>query len=121
MVQAEVRRAHQFRQLQGRPRVLPIRLNYEGLLPYSIDAFVENLQWTNWHNEQDNEQIAREILFVIEGGSSRPAETRRAKTGWAFSDDGRPVEHSNALTPPLAEFDPRILDELAVPGGTLLP
>jgi hypothetical protein len=119
MVQAEVRRAFEFRQLQGRPKVLPVRINYEGLLPYSIDAFVENLQWITWHTTEDNEHIAGEILSVIDSGISTPEKARKSTEVWAFSEDGRPVKNNEVFTPPLPEFDPRILEELIVPGGTV--
>jgi hypothetical protein len=39
MVQAEIRRAYEYRRLQGYPHTPPVRVIYEGLLPYSIDAF----------------------------------------------------------------------------------
>jgi hypothetical protein len=119
MIQAEVRRAAEFRQLQGRPKVLPVKINYEGLLPYSIDAFIENLQWIAWQEAADNEYIAREILAVIESGEVSPAQIGKSSTVWVFSEDGRPVKNNEVVTPPLPEFDPRILDELIVPGGTV--
>jgi hypothetical protein len=119
MVQAEVRRAYEFRQRQGRPRVLPVRLSYEGLLPYSIDAYVENLQWLTWQSSKDNARIAEEILSVIHGENSYQETGQSGRTTWEFTEDGRPVEHHEDLSPPLAEFDPRILEQLAAPGGTV--
>jgi hypothetical protein len=119
MVQAEVRRAYEFRQLQGRPRVLPIRIRYEGILPYSIDAFVENLQWITWQSSRETENIAKQILAVIDGEKLNREIGRPEKQIWTFSEDGRPVNHAEVMPPPLPEFDPRILDELAAPGGTV--
>jgi len=45
MVQAEVRRAYEYRRTQGHPQILPIRVAYDDLLPYSIDAFINPLQY----------------------------------------------------------------------------
>jgi hypothetical protein len=118
MVQAEVRRAYEFRQLQGRPKVLPIRINYEGLLPYSIDAFVENFQWLIWKKNEDNEYIAREILSVINDKGSLQTEPRKNKPAWGFSEDGQPLHNTETISPPLPEFDPRILENIVIPGGT---
>ena len=67
MVQAEVRRAHQHWKEQGHPRTLPVRMAYEGLLPYSLEAFLNPLQYLVWRDESDNEQVALEILAAIFG------------------------------------------------------
>ena len=67
MVKAEVKRAYEYRKLQGYPHTLPIRVAYEGLLPYAIDAFLDPLQYVVWTDEADNERVGNEILEAIAG------------------------------------------------------
>jgi hypothetical protein len=120
MVQAEVLRAYEHRNRHGRPKTLPVRMNYDGLLPYTISAFLGQYQQAIWNNKQDNERVAEEVSNVI-GGQVKPRIDISAETAppVAFSEDGRPLQSKEEKTPPLPEFDPRILDELEEPGGTI--
>jgi len=121
MVQAEVRRAYEYRRLQGHPHILPVRMAYEGLLPYSIDAFLDPLQYVAWRSEQDDERVGRDILAAIEGRLPRqsPIGAILPDMTLTLSEDGRPVADKETLSCPLPEFDPRFLAELEAPGGTL--
>jgi hypothetical protein len=121
MVQAEVRRAYEYRKRQGRPRTLPVRMAYEGLLPYSIDAFLEPLQYVVWQSEADNECVAQDILAAIEGRlpQQTPIQSRPVAERLIISEDGRPVADDETLHSPLPEFDPRFLEELPAPGGVV--
>jgi hypothetical protein len=121
MVQAEVRRAYEYRKLQGRPRTLPVRIAYEGLLPYSIDAFLDPLQYVVWESEADNERVAQDILAAIEDRLPKkaPIQARPVAEELIISEDGRPVADNETVQPPLPEFDPRILKKLTVPGGAV--
>jgi len=121
MVKAEVRRAYEYRKLQGRPRTLPVRMAYEGLLPYSIDAFLDPLQYVVWQSDADDERVAQDILAAIEGRlpERTPIQARPVAEGLIISEDGRPVADDESLHPPLPEFDPRFLEELEAPGGVV--
>ena len=121
MVKTEVSRAYEYRKQQERPHILPVRVAYEGLLPYNIAAFLEPLQYVIWHDETDNRRVADEILQAISG------QVRRALPSWInpitqtriISEDGRLVTDRETAPPPLPAFDPRSLKELAVPGGAV--
>ncbi len=120
MVQAEVSRAYEYRKLQGRPHVLPVRLAYEGLLPYTIAAFLNPQQYVVWHSAADNQRVAHDILAAIEG--RLPLQTSiptQPVTNSIISEDGRPIAEAETLHPPLPEFDPRFLVELPAPGGAV--
>jgi hypothetical protein len=123
MVKAEVRRACEYRKQQGHPHTLPVRIAYEGMLPYSIDAFLDPLQYVVWQNEADNEHVSREILAAIEGQLPKrePIQLRSVAGGLTISEDGRVVADDETLHPPLPEFDPRWLEELEAPGGAVKP
>jgi hypothetical protein len=121
MVQAEVRRAYEYRKLQGHPYTLPVRMAYEGLLPYSIDAFLDPLQYVVWHSEADDKRVAQDILAAIEGRLPRqePIQARPVAEGLIISEDGRIIADDETLHSPLPEFDPRFLEELEAPGGAV--
>ncbi len=120
MMQAEVRRAYEYRKLQGRPRTLPVRLAYQGMLPYALDAYIEPLQYIFWHSAADNQRVAQELLEVIAGQQDRPAAPAvRFAAPAILSEDGRPLSFPGQTAPPLPEFDPRFLEELEAPGGAL--
>ncbi len=123
MVQAEVRRAYEYRRLQGHPHTLPVRIAYEGLLPYSIDAFLDPLQYVVWGSDADGERVAHDILAAIEGRlpEREPVQIRPIAegAGLTISEDGRIVADEERLHPPLPEFDPRFLEELEAPGGAV--
>lgn len=118
MVRSEVHRAYDCRQQQGRPQTLPVRVNYEGLLPYPIDAFLNPLQYVVWRSEDDTARVCAEIQQAIRGQlpDQTPIQIRLGPDQSAVSDDGRLVAAGATLQPPLPEFDPRFLE---APGGVV--
>ncbi len=121
MVQAEVRRAYEYRKLQQRPHTLPVRVAYEGLLPYSIDAFLDPLQYVVWQSKADYERVGQEILAAIAGRlpQREPLPVGPLIEGEVLSEDGGMITDEESLHPPLPEFDPRLLDMLEAPGGVV--
>jgi len=108
MVQSEIHRAYELRKKHGHPQVLPIRINFDDLLPYSISAFLNPLQYIVWNNNGDNERVARELIQAMQGQLPAKAPHETSHMG---------VEQN--LSKPVPEFDARILDELKTPGGTV--
>jgi len=120
MVQAEILRAYEYRRLNGWPKTLPVRMCYEGMLPYTISAPLGQYQQISWSADEDNERVAKEIASVITGQEHDKESVKPKKSLPAFySEDGRALFSKEEKTQPLPEFDPRILDELNEPGGTL--
>lgn len=120
MVQQEVYRAYEYRKERGHPDILPIRVKYTGLLPYSIAAFVNSSQYVVWQSQADDDHICKEILQAINGKlPDRKPILTEASNEIVVSEDGRQLAQQEASHPPLPEFDPRMLDELSVPGGTI--
>jgi len=121
MVQAEVRRAHEYCKSLGRPHILPIRLAYEGLLPYAIDFFLDPLQYVIWQRVADNERVAQQILAAIQGDLPQqpPMKLESSLTGVMLSEDGRVVSNENTWQAPLPKADPRFLEELTTPGAAV--
>jgi hypothetical protein len=94
-----------------------VRINYEGLLPYTISAFLGNYQQTKWKNSDDNRPVAEEISSVISGQVQPGTGILQTKSiPVSFSEDGRALYSKEERQQPLPEFDPRSLDELDEPG-----
>jgi hypothetical protein len=119
MVKAEVSRAYEYRKQQGKPQTLPVRIAYEEILPYSIAAFVDPLQYVVWQGEADNERVAHDILSAIEGRLPKRVPVQIKSVTGGLINDGRVIADDGTLHPPLSEFDPRILEELEAPGGAV--
>ena len=123
LVKAEINRAYEHRQSLGRPNILPVRIAYEGLLPYAIAAFLNPLQYVVWHSDADNERVGYDILAAIEGRLPDQAPVRATSLvgSTAVSEDGRIVSDDESLHPPLPQFDPRFLGDMEAPGGAVKP
>ena len=108
MVQSEIHRAYEYRKKNGHPQVLPVRIAYEDILPYSISAFLNPLQYILWQSEKDNERIVGELIEAMQGqlAPKEPYEITKAVS-------------EEKITKPVPEFDASILDELQMPGGTV--
>ena len=121
MVKAEVSRAYEYRKLHGKPHTLPVRIAYEGLLPYSIAAFVDPLQYVVWQSTDDDERVAHDVLAAIEGRLPErdPIRLRPVSGEIVLIEDGRGIADGQVPHAPLPEFDPRLLEELEAPGGAV--
>ena len=121
MVRAEVSRAYEYRKLQGYPQTLPVRVAYRGLLPYSIDAFLNPLQYVAWQSDADTARVCEEIQQAMAGQlpDQTPIRIQLGPDQLDVSDDGRVITDEAALHPPLPEFDPRFLKQLDAPGGAV--
>jgi len=108
MVQSEIHRAYDLRKKNGHPHVLPIRVAYDDLLPYSISAFLNPLQYISWKDDGDNEQVMLELIQAMQGQLPAKEPQERIET-----------KNEERISKPLPEFDARILDELQTPGGTV--
>jgi class 3 adenylate cyclase len=56
---------------QGRPRLLPVRVRYEGALPPPLAAILEPLQYALWREPADDAELIRRIVEALD----HPAET----------------------------------------------
>jgi serine/threonine protein kinase len=66
-IEAQVQRAYEHRKLHERlkPRILPVRLAYEGRS--ALDKFFDPLQNVDWQSSADNRRVGEEILAAIQG------------------------------------------------------
>lgn len=61
MVLREVRMARASLRVNGKPLILPIRLNYEGPLEYELDLYIGRLHHTSWEGRRDSQRVLENI------------------------------------------------------------
>lgn len=66
MLGFEVESAHEASQLnQGKPRLLPVRVNYTGPLPEPLASILDPVQYFLWEGEHDNLGLGTELLEAL--------------------------------------------------------
>ena len=120
MVRSEVQQAFEYRKKQGHPHTLPVRVNYEGMLPYAIAAFLNDKQYITWQTSADNEPVALAIQEAVQNRlPEKPDPFATPTQDVTLSEDGRFLTQPQQPTPPSPEFDPRLLARLTAPGGAV--
>jgi hypothetical protein len=106
MVRGEIEISRDQAAKTSTPRILPVRLRFQGPLPYPINAYLDPVQYTCWAGPADTPRLLRELLDAIGGGT--PLE---------MGPTSAPIAPAINL-PPLyaAPLPPGPLPE---PGGTL--
>lgn len=87
------------------PRILPVRVAFEGSLPYELGALLNHLNYAVWRGAGDDDRVLGELLRAVEGLAVLPA----------------PMLHGGDLAPeiPLPSANPRA--PLEAPEGTMAP
>src|SRR5262249_48356867 len=62
MLSYEIEIAHEAAQQTGKPRLLPVRVNFPDPLPYALAGILDPIQYALWNEEQDNERLLAELL-----------------------------------------------------------
>jgi hypothetical protein len=101
MVRGEIEMARQHAAASSRPRILPVRVNFDGALPYPLNAYLDSLQYAVWSKPEDTGPLLQQLLAAITGQA--PDEKR--------AGPGAPVSAAN--------LPPAYAASLPVPGGTL--
>src|SRR5207302_47006 len=78
MLAYEIEIAHEASQRRnGKPRLLPIRLNFEGPLPDAMARILDQVQQARWHGVQDSDALVTEIQAALkqpDGWRHRPVK-----------------------------------------------
>ncbi len=80
MLGYEVQLAHEAAQKNGKPRLLPVRVQFTDALPQNIAGFLEPLQYTLWTGEADNQRLFDDLLNAIEQRTPQPAALPKLET-----------------------------------------
>ncbi|MCA9944323.1 MAG: AAA-like domain-containing protein [Anaerolineales bacterium] len=120
MVRSEIYRANEYQKLQGKPQLLPVRVAFEGMLPYAIAAFLNQKQYVLWQSPSDNDRIVEAVLQAINNQQPDvPDPFSQIPETAELSEDGRLLTPTHANPPPSPEFDPRFIKRLTAPGGAV--
>jgi len=61
----------------GKPIILPIRVNFDDPLPESLASILDGIQWAQWNGPDDNDKLLAEITASL--AQARPARPQPAK------------------------------------------
>ena len=109
MVLGEVRIAYRKRRQDGRPRILPLRVRYDGQLDYELESYLARVQYARWGGAVDTPHVLSEIVAV-----AAPDQLREAVDAPAVF---RPPSVENDFSRPQPSEDLRPL--FPPPGGTI--
>jgi len=74
MVVEEVRMAVEQRRRSGvQPAILPVRVRFEGALPYDLGAHLNPINYALWRDPADDARLLAELNRAITGGQALPA------------------------------------------------
>jgi len=94
MLSFEIETAHEAAQLQqGRPRLLPVRVNYTGPLPEPLAGILDTIQYFPWEGPQDNLGLVTELAEALKhlpAEEPAPAADRAAGRSAAAQAPMRP-------------------------------
>lgn len=111
MVELEIATAHDLAQAQGgRPRLLPVRLDYREPFQYPLNQYLDRINWAIWSGPQDTPQLIADLKRAIEG-EALAIDSAVAKKNL--------LQVSQAALPaPLPSAQPAALE---FPEGTMIP
>lgn len=76
MVNYEVEIAHEAAQAQhGKPRLLPVRVGYEGSLGETLDAILKPLQYSLWNSQSDDEAVLTQLRNTLKAKEDIQADS----------------------------------------------
>lgn len=80
MMEYEIRSAYDASQKQhGRPRLLPVRVNFTGPLPDSLSYILDPLQYALYRGPEDDEKLVEEILHSLRNPPEQKPKVSREK------------------------------------------
>jgi AAA-like domain/TIR domain len=114
MLGFEIENAHEASQLnQGKPRLLPVRVNYTGPLPEPLSSILDPVQYFLWEGEHDNLGLVTELVAALK----QVPQTDSASIPNTDSAHARPTESTPQPDRPAGQVRPSALEGLggAVP------
>jgi hypothetical protein len=115
MLGFEIETAHETSQLQhGRPRLLPVRVNYTGPLPEPLSSILDPVQYFLWEGEHDNLGLVTELGEALK---QVPEPGGENGVGLEVSRRSQPQVETTSQNQPIPGHRPSALEALggAVP------
>ena len=108
MVRQEIETAHELRK-EGRLVIFPVRLGFQGKLPYDLASYLNRIQYALWHPGDPEEKLFVLLHTAITGVASLPEAPASEDTAvLSLTDLAVAAERKGA---PLPAADPRIVME----------
>ena len=95
---------------EGRPRILPVRVNYSKPFTYPLNHYLDELNWASWSGETDTQSLVAALGQAIGGGSFQSTSAQNVQAGPSGDTEPIPV--------PVASAQP---GQLEMPEGTMDP
>ncbi|MFQ5640432.1 MAG: AAA-like domain-containing protein [bacterium] len=115
MVQEELKTAHNLaKQNGGRPKILPVRLEYRKAFQYPISEYLDSINWAFWEKDTDTSRIIDELRQAIEG-AGLPISNTKSKAKIIQASTDQPIPQ------PFAQAQPAKSASLESPEGTMDP
>lgn len=67
MVIAEISTAYHHGKANGKPTILPVRLNFNEAFQYPLSAYLDPLQWAVWRSDADTDDLIKELSVAVRG------------------------------------------------------
>lgn len=108
MVRQEIQTAHKL-QRDGKMTIFPVRVGFEGELPYDLGGYLNHIQYALWHPGDSQEKLFARLHSAITGSASLPVTPSTDNTSViSLADLSAAAEQKGA---PLPAADPRIVLE----------
>ncbi|HEX4965498.1 MAG TPA: AAA-like domain-containing protein [Thermoanaerobaculia bacterium] len=108
MVRQEIQAAHELRQ-EGKMAIFPVRLGFQGKLPYDLGGYLNHLQYALWNPGDSETELFARLHTAITGGASLPVAPASEDTAvLSLVDPPVAAERKGA---PFPAADPRIVME----------
>lgn len=108
MVRQEVQTAHELRQ-EGKLAIFPVRLGFEGKLPYDLGSYLNRLQYARWSPGDAEAELFARLHTAITGGAALPVAPVNEDTAVISLKDLSAAAEWRGV--PLPTADPRIVME----------
>lgn len=108
MILGEVALAANMIKEQGRPVMLPVRLQFNDSLRYPMNAYLDHINWAAWESADTTGRLIAELQMAI-GGSNLPKDR-------PIDVVSELVQETALIPPPQAAAQPLVLE---MPEGTM--
>ena len=128
MVRGEIELARHHAATHSIPQILPVRIAFDGPLPYPLNAYLDAIQYATWNGPQETPRLLQELLTAMANGI---ATGPRREAAAPISYENLPPSYAAPLPVPGGALDvedpwylPRPTDDTALavirqPGQTL--
>jgi hypothetical protein len=102
MVRGEIEIARLQAATTGKPVVLPVRVAFDGSLPYPLNAYLDNIQYAIWRTPDDTQPLLDQLRRAMAGVAATAAPPAAASMG---SDTNLPPPYAAQLPAPGGALD----------------